>query len=389
MSLFDIKSIFHSYESFKDKSINPSKIFRYCNLLEIIEKYKNTCSITPIGLSVEKRKIFKIEWGIGKIKVFIWSQMHGNETTGTKSMFDILYFFSKQKDHDLVQFFIKNLTILYIPMLNPDGSEIFQRRNAINIDLNRDAIRLQSPEIQVLFQEIHKHKPHILFNLHDQRSIYNVGNKYFNPAILSFLSPSVSVEKNIDLIQRKKSMGIIHFITKEIQKILPHVGSVGRFSDDFYPTATGDNLQKLGYPCILLEAGNYPKDSQKEKIRKYNTLSILAGFYFISSQKENLEKDYKFYFSIPENKNVLLDKIYRKVQIQKGDDKFIIDIGLMSFEEFDVDRKNLSFISKIVDIGDLSNFFAYEEFIVPGFLFHGKNGKRYPTIGDVESFQIF
>ncbi|WP_185853320.1 M14 family zinc carboxypeptidase [Blattabacterium cuenoti] len=388
MSLFDIKSIFHSYESFKDRSISPSKIFRHYNLLEIIKKHNDTCSITPIGFSVERRKIFKIKWGIGKIKVFIWSQMHGNETTGTKSMFDIFHFFSKQENHDLVQFLKKNLTILYIPMLNPDGSEKFQRRNAINIDLNRDAVRLQSPEIQALFQEIYKEKPHILFNLHDQRSIYNVGNKYFNPAILSFLSPSVDSKDihSIHTIHKKRSMGIIHFIAKEIQKILPDVGSVGRFSDEFYPTATGDNLQKLGYPCVLFEAGNYPKDNHKDRIRKYNTLSILAGFYFISSHKENLEKDYKCYLSIPENKNVLLDKIYRKVKIQKGDNQFIIDIGLMKFEKFDFERKNLSFVSKIVDIGDLSNFFAYEEFIIPGQLFHGK---RYPEIGDVESFKIF
>ncbi|WP_185872209.1 M14 family zinc carboxypeptidase [Blattabacterium cuenoti] len=387
MSLFNIKSIFHNYEFFKDHSIKPSKIFRYCNLLEIIEKYNNICSINPIGLSIEKRKIFQIQWGVGKIKIFIWSQMHGNETTGTKSMFDIFHFFSKQKDHDLVQFFRKNLTIFYIPMLNPDGSEKFQRRNAINIDLNRDAIRLQSPEIKILFQQIYKYKPHILFNLHDQRSIYNVGDKYFNPAILSFLSPSVSVKKDINFFSsRKKSMAIIYFITKEIQKVLPNIGSIGRFSDNFYPTATGDTLQKGGYPCVLFEAGNYPKDNQKEKIRKYNFLSIIAGFYFISYQKDNLEKNYKFYFSIPENKNILLDKIYRKIQIKKNNDKFIIDIGLMNFEKFNFDKKNLSFVYKIVDIGDLSNFFAYEEFILPGQTFYGKN---YPKIGDIEYFNIF
>ncbi|WP_185869018.1 M14 family zinc carboxypeptidase [Blattabacterium cuenoti] len=379
MSLFDIKSMFHDYESFQDHSIHRTKIFRYYNLLKIMKKYNNKFSITPIGFSIEKRKIFRMKWGTGKIKVFIWSQMHGDETTGTKSMFDIIHFLSEESNSDLVKFLKENLTILYIPMLNPDGSEKFQRRNAINIDLNRDAISLQSPEIKVLFQEIYKHKPHILFNLHDQRSIYNVGDTYFNPAILSFLSPSVSVEKDISFFSRKKSMGIINFITKEIQKILPSIGSIGRFSDTFYPTATGDNLQKLGYPCVLFEAGNYPKDYQKKIIRKYNTLSILAGFYFISSQKENLEKDYNFYFSIPENKNILLDKIYRKVQIQKFNNKFILDIGLMNFEKFNFEKKNISIFSKIVDIGDLSNFFAYEEFILPEKIFHGKN---HPEIGD-------
>ncbi|WP_317167883.1 M14 family zinc carboxypeptidase [Blattabacterium cuenoti] len=390
MSFFNILSLFQNYESFKDSSVSHSRIFRYYDLLQVMNKYKNICSIVPIGLSIEKRQIFKIKWGMGKIKILIWSQMHGNETTGTKSMFDIFHFFLQEKNCDLVQFFKKNLTILFIPMLNPDGSEIFQRRNAINIDLNRDAVCLQSPEIQILFQEIEKSNPDILFNLHDQRSIYNVGNKSFNPAILSFLSPSTSLKKNVYSISRKKSMGVINFIVKKLHKILPNIGSIGRFSDELYPTATGDRLQKLGYPCILIESGNYPKDFQKKIIRKYSVLSILSGIYFISYNKgENIENNYKSYFSIPENKNILLDKIYRKVQIQKNKNKFLVDIGLMNFEKFDFIKKNIFIFTKIVDIGDLSNFFSYDESLVMGKKFYGKKGESFPEIGNIENFKIF
>ncbi|WP_341663576.1 peptidase M14, partial [Blattabacterium cuenoti] len=295
----------------------------------------------------------------------------------------------KRSNIDLVQFLKKSLTLLFIPMLNPDGAEIFQRRNAINIDLNRDAIRLQSPEMQILFQEIEKNNPNILFNLHDQRSIYNVGHKNFNPAILSFLSPSISMEKNTYSISRKKSMGIINFIANEIYKILPDIGSIGRFSDELYPTATGDRLQKLGYPCILIESGNYPKDFQKKIIRKYSVLSILSGIYFISSYTGvDIEKNYKSYFEIPENKNILLDKIYRKVQIRKHKNKFFVDIGLMNFEKWDLMKKNISIFTKIVDIGDLSYFFAYEEFLGKGKKFYGKKGEKFPKIGDIENFKI-
>lgn len=385
---FDIHYLFKNYNFFKEKNFNSSKIFQYSELLKMIETYENICSIVPVGTSIENRKIFKIQWGYGIYKVFIWSQMHGNETTGTKAMFDILHFFLKEKNHDLVKFIRKNLTILFIPMLNPDGAEKYQRRNAVNIDLNRDAIRLQSPEIQILFHEIQYSNPNILFNLHDQRSIYNVGNKNFNPAILSFLCPSIKEKEDTNISpKRKKAMGLIAFIEKEIRSILPYIGSIGRFSDEFYPTATGDNLQKMGYPCILFEAGNYPKDPKKDIIRKYNALSILIGFYFLSSQKIDLEKEYSSYFTIPENKKKLLDKIYRGVEIQRGKYKFLVDIGIRNIEKFNFVKNDIDLISKIVDIGDLSNFFSYEDYTCHGKKFYTKDG-NYPIIGDIEIFDI-
>ena len=43
---------------------------------------------------------------------------------------------------------LSSLTLYVVPMLNPDGAERFQRRNAQSIDINRDALRLQTPEGQ-------------------------------------------------------------------------------------------------------------------------------------------------------------------------------------------------------------------------------------------------
>ena len=44
------------------------------------------------------------------------------------------------------------LTIRAIPMLNPDGAEVFRRRNAQNIDINRDTINLETPEANILLE---------------------------------------------------------------------------------------------------------------------------------------------------------------------------------------------------------------------------------------------
>ena len=49
-------------------------------------------------------------------------------------------------------------------MLNPDGAERFQRRNAQSIDINRDALRLQTPEGRTLKAVRDRFQPRIGFN---------------------------------------------------------------------------------------------------------------------------------------------------------------------------------------------------------------------------------
>ena len=42
------------------------------------------------------------------------------------------------------------LTLHLVPMLNPDGAQRYARRNAQGIDINRDALHLQTPEGRAL-----------------------------------------------------------------------------------------------------------------------------------------------------------------------------------------------------------------------------------------------
>lgn len=378
--MLNIFYIEKNYNKFKNKVLS-NRIFKYSDLLKSIYEYKNLFKIDIIGKSIEERNIYKISWGKGEKKVFIWSQMHGNESTGTLSMLDILNFFIKKGE--LANFLMEKLSFLFIPMLNPDGAEKFSRYNSIEIDLNRDALSLESPEIKILFKEVKKNNPYILFNLHDQRSIFNVKNTK-NPAIISFLAPSEDIKKSITY-NRKISMGIIFSIYKEINKIIP--GNIGRYSDTFYPTATGDCFQKNGYPCLLFEAGYSLNDLYKEESRKYNTLAILVGFYNIAFQKNILEH-YMSYFNIPKNEEKLLDKIYRKVIIEKFKIKYTVDIGIMIYENYNINSKKLDFINKIIYIGDLRYFYAREEIQANGKYFFSKNGNKCPKIGDIENFYL-
>ncbi|NUN94208.1 MAG: peptidase M14, partial [Verrucomicrobiae bacterium] len=102
------------------------------------------------GRSAEGRSINLLRLGTGKTKVFLWSQMHGDEPTATMALLDLLHYIALRRETPEVKAILKQTTLLIIPMLNPDGAERFQRRTSQGIDMNRDALRLQTPEARVL-----------------------------------------------------------------------------------------------------------------------------------------------------------------------------------------------------------------------------------------------
>ena len=41
------------------------------------------------GKSVLEKPIYSVEFGQGKTRIYMWSQMHGDESTCTKAIFDL------------------------------------------------------------------------------------------------------------------------------------------------------------------------------------------------------------------------------------------------------------------------------------------------------------
>ena len=107
-------------------------------------KNKNGFKVTKLGSSIEGRKISMISMGTGDIDIMLWSQMHGDEPTATLAIFDILNFLVDESVFKLEkEKMLSSSRLHFIPMLNPDGAELYKRRNALDIDINRDALSLQ------------------------------------------------------------------------------------------------------------------------------------------------------------------------------------------------------------------------------------------------------
>ena len=154
--------------------------------------------VIKIGESFENRDIYKLSIGTGSKKILLWTQMHGNESTTTKAIFDLLNVLCN--DNNTSESILKTCTIKIIPILNPDGAKAFTRLNTNQIDLNRDAQNLSQPESLVLRKCFDSFKPNYCFNLHGQRTIYSAG-KTHNPATISFLASAqdeIQKRENVD-----------------------------------------------------------------------------------------------------------------------------------------------------------------------------------------------
>lgn len=289
--------------------IKEEKLFGRWVTITDIEPLYNSLSdkidVKVLGFSEENRPIYHLKFGVGNKRILIWSQMHGNESTGTKAVFDFLNFIKYFDDTKIAQDIYDECTIEVIPMLNPDGALAYTRVNANNIDLNRDAVDRKAKESNLLRAALDDFNPQFCFNLHDQRTIFGVEYTK-NPASISFLAPSE--EKTREITEgRKETMNVIAVMNALLQKIIPN--HIGRYTDEFYPTATGDNFQKLGHNTILIEAGHYPQDYDREEVRKFNFFVLLQGIYHIALTEDFT--DYEAYFNIPNNIKNCFDVIHR------------------------------------------------------------------------------
>ena len=352
------KQLSELYLEYKDSALNHRYITNE-NIEVPLRKLATKYYISEIGFSVNKLPIYTITIGSGSKKVLMWSQMHGNESTTTKAVFDLLNTFFNDK----LNFILENCQLCIIPMLNPDGAKAYTRLNANDIDINRDAQDRSQPESRILRQLFDDFKPDFCFNLHGQRTIFSAGNTN-NPATLSFLAPAQDKACTITST-RKKAMSIIVEMHNVLSQSIPN--QIGIYDDAFNLNCVGDTFQNLDIPTVLFEAGHYKNDYAREEVRQFIYESLCVALGYISNTDINGD-DHKPYFGIPENKKLFYDIIIRNVNCNKNG---VCSIGIQ-YQETLVDKK-IEFLPKIEIISDLKGFYAHKEINANGYAVLDKN----------------
>lgn len=374
-----------AFKQYKETSITHRR-FKHKEILPLIKDRTEDFKVVELGKSVQGREIFQLTYGTGSIKVLLWSQMHGNESTATMALMDLFNFLEGGRDDfDSVRNVLHdNLEVRFIPMLNPDGAEAFQRRNAWDIDLNRDAIRGITPEAPLLKAARESFKPAFGFNLHDQQIYYNPKG-HPNPATISVLAPAFNEERDLNEV-RENAMKLIVGMNRVLQQVVP--GHVGKYDDTFEPRAFGDNFQKWGTSTILIESGGYPDDPEKQYIRELNFMIILNALYEIAINAY-VEYPVEEYYSIPDNNSKLMDLLLKNVTIEQNGQNYQVDMGIRR-AEVGADSSHYV-LGTIVDIGDLSVNFGYEEVNADGLKVKKGNiwKEVYPSIKDITQEKAF
>lgn len=299
------------------------------------------------GHSVRNRKIYRLSLGTGKTKVLMWSQMHGNETTTTKAVLDLINYFILEKPA-----IGAHLNLVIFPVLNPDGAAAYLRENANGVDLNRDAIALSQPESKVLNQAFKQLKPDFSFNLHDQRTLYNVGRSP-KPATLSFLAPAKDAQKSVPP-HREKAMQLIAHLVRTLSAELP--GQIGRYSDDFNPNCVGDRFTGLGSSTLLFEAGHFPGDYQREHTRYFVFKALVAALYAIVN-KGYSPYSVDDYVKIPENGKQFMDIIIRNVPAEDTAGHMLRTLGIRFKEQ--LRDGAVVFMPEVEEVGTLEGYYGH------------------------------
>lgn len=263
----------------------------------LASRHPESIHLEEIGQSFLGRPIQMLKLGSGTKNILLWSQMHGDEPSATPALLDIASYLVGHSDDRVARSILQDFSLLMIPMLNPDGAEVYQRRNAQGIDINRDAVQLATPEGRLLKRIRDEYEPMLGFNLHDQNRRTAAGDtgRVANIAVLSVSGDSANTLTPGRLRTKRANAAIVEALTPFIP------GGIARYDEDWSPRAFGDNMTAWGTPVILIESGGFPKEGGVAELTRLNFVAILAVLSGLAADDLNAF-DPKVYEDLPRNK---------------------------------------------------------------------------------------
>jgi hypothetical protein len=338
-----------------------------------------------IGASVHGRPLVAVHVGTGPVTVLAWSQMHGDESAASMGLLDLLTWLADDAPDALRDRLLASVTLTLVPMLNPDGAELFQRHNALGVDINRDARRLSTPEARALKGLHERLQPQFGFNLHDQGARQTAG-RGGKQAGIALLAPAISEDRRYDDVRARARL-VAARIATNLGTVIP--GQVARYDDTFNPRAFGDLMGVWGTSTVLIESGALAGDPEKQRLRTLNAAAFLDAVLAIGEGRW-AEADGAVYDALGQNSGVSFDVLVRNAQVVGlGPEPYLLDVGLQFGDAVSKEQP------RVTEVGDLSVATALDTVDATGLYLHpapsmltAQEGRRWLRIGTPATFTL-
>jgi len=232
--------------------------------LDKIDSLNKIVKISIIGKSVQGRDIpalfFSENKGFGSKRaskpiVMIFCQQHGDEPSGKEAALIL----TRELCSDKMEL-LKNLDLILIPMANPDGSEAGVRRNANEVDLNRNHWMLSEPETQALHNIFQEWMPDVTLDVHEYNA---VSKSWISNGLMKNVDEMMGGSTNIDIDSDIINYSRNTFIPS-VEKLIEQDG----FSFNRY--VVGDPFEDM-----LLRYSTTAVNDGRQSFGIFNTLSFI------------------------------------------------------------------------------------------------------------------
>lgn len=165
-----------------NQNVSLSSVAGYDDVIRVLDRIERTSkglvTVDSAGQSGEGRELFYATVGTGPTTFWLQARIHGNELHSTEAVLQILDHLSSGSP--AARSIRENLTVIVIPMYNPDGAEanIRQSTTPNRIDLNRDWENFAQPESVAFWRLWRDVAPELALDLHHmgQAPVVNATN---------------------------------------------------------------------------------------------------------------------------------------------------------------------------------------------------------------------
>jgi hypothetical protein len=226
-SNFESTSKYDDVMAFVHQLKKLSNHIRVENFAKTVEGHELPLLIVgnPLPKSAEEMKNDK------RVVVYIQANIHAGEVEGKEAVLMYLRDLLKNKNPEI----LKDVVLLVCPILNADGNEKISTKNRTNqngpingvgvryngqmLDLNRDAIKVESPEVRgVITNILNKWDPEIIMDCHTTNGSYHVEPTTFtwimNPncdrSLITYMRDKMMPEMSGTLLNKYKTENVFY-----------------------------------------------------------------------------------------------------------------------------------------------------------------------------------